>query len=49
MAEAVNIIIIRIHADDILIPEKITFLVYLGIYLLYNAFLLIYKMSLYEY
>jgi len=49
MTEAVKTIIIRIHADDRRIPAKFTFIVYLGIDLFYNTFLLIYKMRLNEY
>jgi predicted RNA-binding protein len=46
MTEAVKIISIRIHAEERRIPAKFTLLLYLGIDLLYNAFLLIYKMPL---
>jgi hypothetical protein len=48
MTEAVKTISIRIHAEERRIPAKFTLLLYLRIDLLYNAFLLIYKMPLNE-
>jgi hypothetical protein len=48
MTEAVKTISIRIHAEERRIPAKLTLLLYLRIDLLYNAFLLIYKMPLNE-
>ena len=48
MTEAVKTISIRIHGEERRIPAKLTLLLYLGIDLLYNAFLLIYKMPLNE-